>query len=498
MHRLLVPILSIATLSSCSLAAHTKPDRDSGQSNLMDESFAGKNKCNPDNHLRPFIIEWDATDSSSFQEFADENIVFVHYEGCSLRVLDECRNQSVKGELGSYKPTTWTEGALETLDVKNEAELYAKLPLGQATLGARVQGGEKFHMEYYVAGTRAATRDAVYRGDLTDRKGCEDATHFVYGYNVGAFALASAKNLTASAGGSFFGFGAGASENRQSDAEKHGGQLAVCDSESAAEIKGCKAPIRLTLRDIREGENPDKAAMKRTDTPESLAAAGLIDAKMKTNEKANAAFESAMRKLGANDGKGCLAELDSHDKADPKHKSTDPVTGYAFTRSQCLMLAGQCDAGKSLVRRWAEQASSMKDADGAQIDSMVEMSARTYCQGKMSDRDALLKAISTMQTGSNNTNVGIRGCSDAMATIMKLRKKVKPRDGEDYDILNLDRNLPALAAGCFGRNGDCKLAMKWMKQTMSKEEVARWDADPERDKLYANLLGDFSPKCKKV
>lgn len=498
MQRLLVSILSIAALSSCSLAAHTKPDRDSGQSNLMNDTFAGKNKCNPDNHLRPFIIEWDGTDSSNFQEFADENLVFVHYEGCELRVLDECRKQGHKGELGAYKPTTWTEGALETLDVKNEAELYAKLPLGQATLGARVEGGERFHMEYYVSGTRSATRDSVYRNELAGRPGCEDATHFVYGYNVGAFALASAKNLKASAGGSFFGFGAGASETRQNDADKHGGKLAVCDSSSAREIQGCAAPIRLTLRDIREGENPDAAAMKRADTPESLAAAAQLDARMKTNEKANAHFESAMRKLGANDGRGCLAELDAHDKADPNHKSTDPKVAQSFTRSQCLMLAGQCDAGKLLVRKWAEQTPTLKDADGAQIDSMVEMSARTYCQGKMSDRDALLKAINTMQIGSNSTKVGVDGCTDAMSTILKLRKKVKPRDGEDYDILGLDRNLPAYAAGCFGRNGDCKLALKWMKQTMSKDEVARWDADPQRDKLYADHLGDLSPKCKKV
>ena len=279
---------------------------------------------------------------------------------------------------------------------------------------------------------------------------------------------------------------------------KHGGKLPMCDSASAREIDGCKAPIRLTLRTIRPGANPDEAAMKAADTPESLAAAAQLDAKMKSNEKANVAFEAAMRKLGANDGKGCVADLDTHDRHDPKHKSTDPKSAYAFTRAQCVMMAGQCDAGKVLMRKWAEQAPSMKDSDGAQIDSMVEMSAKTYCQGKMSDRDTLLKAVNTMMIGTRNTNVGIQGCSDAMATILKLRKKVKPRDGEDYDVINLDQNLSAYAAGCFGRNGDCKLAMKWMKQTMDKEEVARWNADPQRDKLYEDHLGTLSPKCKKM
>ena len=39
----------------------------SGQSKLMEKTFAGNNKCNPKNHNRPFIIEWDATDMSSFE-----------------------------------------------------------------------------------------------------------------------------------------------------------------------------------------------------------------------------------------------------------------------------------------------------------------------------------------------------------------------------------------------------------------------------------------------
>lgn len=493
--------LAACSLAACSLAAHTKPDRDSGQSGLMDKSFAGQNACNPDNHLRPFIIEWDATDRDSFEQHANSDIVFVHYEGCTLRVLDECRNTSVRGERGAYTPPEWSSGGLETIDIANEAELYAKLPLGHATLGGRVQGGEKFHMEYYVAGTRVASRDAVYRDELAGKRGCEEATHFVYGFNLGAFALASAKDLHAQAGGSVFGFGAGGSEKRTSSAVKHGGKLEVCDSESAKELDGCKAPIRLTLRDIRDGQNPEQTAMQRPDTPESLAAAALLDAKMKTNAEAYAHFEAAQRKIAAGDGKGCVAELDLHDKLDPKHKSSDPKTGFGYIRGQCLMLAGKCDAGKSLVRKTAEQTPSMADADGDAIDRMVEQYSGSFCQGKMSDRDALLKAINTLSLGVHNTKIGIAGCSEALATIEKLKKTVKPKDAEDWDIVGLERNLPAFAAGCLGRNGDCKLALKWMKKTMSKQDVANFDAEPDATKraaLYEGLLGDYSTKCKKV
>lgn len=240
------------SLLGCRVQA-TAGSRASGQSKLMDESFAAQNACNPDEHNRPFIIEWDATDMSSFESVAANDIVIVKYEGCKLRVLDECHNESTQG---AYNPPEWTSGSLETLDIQNEGELYAKLPLGQATLGGRVAGGERFHMEYFVSGTVSASRDAVYRGDLESNPGCDDATHFVYGYNLGAFALGSANEINSEVGVSAYGFGGGGSHSKGSKAEKKGGDLTTCATDSATEVTGCKTPIRLNLRSIRDGQDP--------------------------------------------------------------------------------------------------------------------------------------------------------------------------------------------------------------------------------------------------
>jgi hypothetical protein len=229
--------------------------RASGQSRLMDESFAAQNACNPEENNRPFIIEWDATDMSSFESLAAKDIVIVKYEGCKLRILDACVGASIRGSDSAYKPPEWTSGSLETLDINNEGELYAKLPLGQATLGGRVAGGERFHMEYFVSGTVSASRDAVYRGDFAGNPDCDAATHFVYGYNLGAFALGSANEISSEVGGSVYGFGAGGSHEKGRTAEKKGGDLSTC-TPSATEVAGCKTPIRLNLRSIRDGETP--------------------------------------------------------------------------------------------------------------------------------------------------------------------------------------------------------------------------------------------------
>src|ERR1017187_7751279 len=97
------------------------------QTTGMSQSFAGQNKCNPKNAERPFIIEWDATDMSSFESRAANDVIFVKYEGCDLKVIDSCVNDSVKGSFGSYKPVEWTSGSLEALDINNSGDLYAKL-----------------------------------------------------------------------------------------------------------------------------------------------------------------------------------------------------------------------------------------------------------------------------------------------------------------------------------------------------------------------------------
>jgi len=377
------PFLVVAALAlastSCTKTPKAGGSRASGQSNLIEQTAAGQNACDPDNHKRPFIIEWDATDMSSFEALANDDVVIVRYEGCTLTVLDECVNESVRGDQGSYLPPQWTSGSLEAIDISNEGELHAKLPLGSATLGGRVSGGEKFHMEYYVAGTRNATRDAVYRADLESNPGCEGATHFVHGYNLGAFALGSASEIKTKVGGSAYGFGAGGSTSSSKSAEKKGGDLAVCQSDSATEVQGCQTPIRLSLRKVRDGEDPNAAAMKAPDDSDSLNAAGQVNDKVDAQEKSRAHLESAMSKSVAGDGKGCLSELDAHDKVEPQRPSTDPKIPYSHTRSKCLMQAGECKAGKLLMRKYFEAQGAMK---AATIDTVVKLDYDKYCGGK--------------------------------------------------------------------------------------------------------------------
>lgn len=470
--------------------------RASGQSGLMNDSFAAKNACNPKNHLRPFIIEWDATDRSSFEAHAANDVVVVRYEGCEMTVLEECRNDSIRGSQGAYKPVEWTSGALEKLNISNEGELYAKLPLSVGTLGGRVQGGEKFGMEYYVAGTRNATRDAVYREDIGQNPGCEGATHFVYGYNLGAFAMGSAANLDAEVGGSAYGFGVGAKTSKSRQADKQGGELTTCKSDEAKEVEGCKSPIRLTLRPIREGANPDKTAMKAEDTPESLNAAGMVNMKLEISDMARSHLETAQAKQNSRDGKGCLSELDSYDKLEPKRKSTDPKQYVSTTRALCLMIAGKCDPGKALLRKTYENTSSMATLGPEQIDKSVEHMASMNCQGKLAPRDELIQGFMELALGANVTKKKPEECEASYKKIKKNKDSVKPKDDEDHQVIQATRDLYAIAPGCFGRAGDCKRAWEVFKDNYPKDRLANVKDTSQHESIMKSTFDAMVPKCK--
>jgi hypothetical protein len=488
--RVFVPIL--ASLSVAAAACGGPSAEHGGQSSLADRTFAGQNKCNPKNHNRPFIVEWDATDQSSFQARAASDVVFVHYEGCDLDILDACSVDSVKGAFGGYKPVDWTSGQLESIDIADENELYAKLPLGAASLGGRVQNGEKFHMEYFVSGTRSATRDHLYRGALDKVAGCKGATHFVYGYNLGAFALASKSNLKGEVNGSYLGFGGGGTHTSQTQADKKGGDLGTCTSDSVKEVDTCKVPIRLTLREITDGDDPGTAAAQAPETDQAANLAGQLKAETDAQKDAAQHAKAALDKLNASDGAGCLQELDQHDKLDPRPEglTTSPKTGQlARRRAVCLMLTGQCEPGKQLFRKGYDAEFPNDAPDHAQ--GVLDSTVGQFCQGaKLSTRDQILHARGQLQSGGlTGKPLDTATCQSAYDTLKKLNAITADTQSDDPAKLTAV-GLVVPAAKCFSRAGDCAGAFK-----VYGELTKIWRPDQKDAGMRSAFDGTFG-ECK--
>lgn len=122
----------------------------------------------------------------------------------------------------------------------------------------------------------------------------------------------------------------------------------------------------------------DPYAGARPDTSRPGAAAPRAEAAPVRSAEEHLA--EAQAKMNARDGRGCLAALDAHDQIDssPDRRSTSAAAFHPATwRAQCLMLNGQCDAGKALFR--IAYTLQYGNVSSAQVDSITESHAGMFC-----------------------------------------------------------------------------------------------------------------------
>ncbi len=308
---------------------------------LMAETTAGQQRCvGVGDEEKLFVVDWDATDASTFQARADRDVVFVHYEGCSMRIVEGCSDGSLAGRYGSYRTPVFTSGARDAFTVSTEDELRTKLPLGVATLGAELSAERRLELSYHVAGTALATRDEVYASELATNPRCADVTHVVVAYNLGAYRLATLDRTGEAGGfeGTVTAAGRSAKERR---AVREAGDLGTC---AEVDNHACRVPIRLTLRSIKPGAPP-----VATPAPQLPLANPQDDPNLKAATAMMSAVSieaQARQKLVAHDGAGCLADLAQADRLDPQGKARRlPL------RAQCEMRAGDCETGKEHFRQ---------------------------------------------------------------------------------------------------------------------------------------------------
>jgi hypothetical protein len=340
----------------------------SPSSPLIEQTTVAKHRCaRADGEVRPFVVEWDATDLSDFEAHAARDIVFVKYEACGLEVLTGCVDPSLRGKHGAYHAPRWTSGGTESFSIKDEIDLYAKLPLGVATLSGHLQRGEKLELVYHVSGVASATRESVHRQELAQNPRCQPATHFVQAFNLGAFELETGSKRSETGSAEIAVAGAGGAHRRDVQVLKRAGQLASCRGESAKDSSSCRVPIRLHLRPLADGAPPERAQ-----SPDHGAGPDRPEPTMKSMLEAGKLRNAAVQKLVQGDGTGCLRDLERAREIDP---DTDHIQGQLW--AQCTMRAGKCDAGKQLLRRYYQTEAGMApDA----VDQIVESQAKAHCQ----------------------------------------------------------------------------------------------------------------------
>ena len=205
----------------------------------------------------PLVTEWPASEKANLEALSRSGAVAVAYSGCSMRVLPACR------VAGSYR---WqrTTPATDHLEINNEDDLFARLPLGAASLEAELQRSGKLAVQTTVAGQLRLDDSAP---PIVPADGaCAQATHLVTALAVGAFTLTSGGTTSARGTASVASVGdAGGSASRSASVVRAAGDQTVCGTGTdQAPHPNCASPIQVFLWPLpgRAGEEGPPGAVK--------------------------------------------------------------------------------------------------------------------------------------------------------------------------------------------------------------------------------------------
>jgi hypothetical protein len=210
---------------------------------MIPELPTGEARCKvAASQSNPLVTEWPASEKANFEALLRQGSVAVSYSGCVMRVLPRCRLN------GGYR---WqrTTPASDFVQIDNEDDLYAKLPLGAVNLEAELKRSGHLLVQTIVAGLlRLENPDAV---SLPDAGECAQATHIVEALSVGAFSLSTGSSAGGRANAGLFdgAVGIGGSTGGSGRIVRSSGEPQACSaSTDDAPHPNCSAPVQVFLR----------------------------------------------------------------------------------------------------------------------------------------------------------------------------------------------------------------------------------------------------------
>lgn len=201
-------------------------------------------KCSvAQSHDQPLVTEWPASYKARLEAMLQGGAVAVEYANCELKIVDRCKLP------GSY---AWRKTTLstDTTDIRDEDELYAKLPLGAVALSGELKTSGTLHVQTTVAGQMQLVGKAA--DDATSGAECGRATHLVTALSVGAFKLVAGGGATGKAAVEAGVAGAHGSMKQTKSILRAAGDPASCERATSAEPSAeCRSPIQIFLTPIR-------------------------------------------------------------------------------------------------------------------------------------------------------------------------------------------------------------------------------------------------------
>jgi hypothetical protein len=194
-------------------------------------------------HDNPLVTEWPAPEKANLEAALREGTVVVSYSGCTMRLLPQCR------PAGSY---AWRRTTIssDVVEIRDADELYAKLPLGAASLEGELQRSGRLAVQTTVSGQMhlAEFDPNAFPKDMA----CMGATHVVSALSVGAFKLKSggAAAVKGSVSAASIGSAGGGSQREESLMREAGSPEKCEQATDAAANMSCASPIQVFLRPL--------------------------------------------------------------------------------------------------------------------------------------------------------------------------------------------------------------------------------------------------------
>ncbi len=204
----------------------------------------------------PLVVDWPAGPRGDLEAVAEDGVAVVKVEPSKITVLSGCKLD------GSYRYLGVTKKE-QLIRFDDAGDIAANLPLGgvgiAGEIGADLGASTSLDLALVTVGKRRTPRASAPRSALRGPD-CAGATHFVRGFDVGAFALATTENGKASTVASLFTAKAAYARSTAKAIQEKDGDVASCkqgkpgDPAPPAE---CGAVLRLELKPIDEEEEAD-------------------------------------------------------------------------------------------------------------------------------------------------------------------------------------------------------------------------------------------------
>ncbi|MGE0327272.1 MAG: SEL1-like repeat protein, partial [Polyangiaceae bacterium] len=230
----------------------------------------GEGKCRevPD-FATPLILDWRSDQRGELEALMRDGVATVKYDCNSIKVVQGCMAKGQYGFIGVRKKE-------DSLQLANADEIRANLPTLGASISAEMTQGSALDIAYVTVGKMRTLTPSLARTELKSPS-CAEATHFIRGVYVGAFAIKDGKAGQISAAAEVFGYGASGKTQSSKLKQTRDGDASTCagwDPSRGAPPGGCGSLLRLEL--VRIGAEASATEVERADCPEGLA---LIDDK---------------------------------------------------------------------------------------------------------------------------------------------------------------------------------------------------------------------------